>query len=132
MKKVSGIKILEEIEGQGPEAVKGDKVTYNIKIFLNKGDEVPLNHQLVERLPEHMIHIIRKEGDYNFIDHQARLGERGPIAAIEYSLFSMKAGGYKKIKASPHLAYSDKGIPGLIPENSALLIEIWLREINKN
>ena len=132
MKKVSGIKILEEIQGQGPEAVKGDNVTYNIRIFLNKGDEVPLNHQLVERLPEHMIHIIRKEGDYNFIDHKTRLGERGTIAAIEYSLFGMKAGGYKKIKAGPHLAFRDKGIPGLIPENSALLIEIWLRKINKN
>lgn len=130
MKKVSGIKILKEIEGLGPEAVKGDSLTYNVKIFLNKGEEVPLNQQLVQRLPDHMMHIVRKDGDYNFIDHQTRLGERSTVAAVEYSLYGMKAGGYKKIKSSPHLAYREKGIPGLIPENSALTIEIWLREIN--
>ena len=74
--------------------------------------------------------IIRHENGYKFIDHKTRLGERGPIAAIEYSLYGMKAGGYKKIKTSPHLAYREKGIPGLIPGDSALTIEIWLREIN--
>ena len=130
MKKISGLKILEEIDGQGPGAVKGDNVTYNIKIFLNRGEEVPLNQQQVERLPERMNDIIRHENGYKFIDHKTRLGERGPIAAIEYSLYGMKAGGYKKIKTSPHLAYREKGIPGLIPGDSALTIEIWLREIN--
>ena len=130
MKKISGLKILEEIDGQGPGAVKGDNVTYNIKIFLNRGEEAPLNQQQVERLPERMNDIIRHENGYKFIDHKTRLGERGPIAAIEYSLYRMKAGGYKKIKTSPHLAYREKGIPGLIPGDSALTIEIWLREIN--
>ena len=130
MKKISGLKVLEEIDGQGPGAVKGDNVTYNIKIFLNRGEEVPLNQQQVERLPERMNDIIRHENGYKFIDHKTRLGERGPIAAIEYSLYGMKAGGYKKIKTSPHLAYREKGIPGLIPGDSALTIEIWLREIN--
>ena len=130
MKKISGLKVLEQIDGQGPGAVKGDNVTYNIKIFLNRGEEVPLNQQQVERLPERMNDIIRHENGYKFIDHKTRLGERGPIAAIEYSLYGMKAGGYKKIKTSPHLAYREKGIPGLIPGDSALTIEIWLREIN--
>ena len=130
MKKISGLKVLEQIDGQGPGSVKGDNVTYNIKIFLNRGEEVPLNQQQVERLPERMNDIIRHENGYKFIDHKTRLGERGPIAAIEYSLYGMKAGGYKKIKTSPHLAYREKGIPGLIPGDSALTIEIWLREIN--
>jgi FKBP-type peptidyl-prolyl cis-trans isomerase len=39
----------------------------------------------------------------------------------------MKAGGYRKV--SPHLAYREKGMAGLIPENAVLVIEIWLREI---
>jgi FKBP-type peptidyl-prolyl cis-trans isomerase len=41
----------------------------------------------------------------------------------------MKAGGYRKVRVSPHLAYREKGIAGLIPENAVLVIEIWLREI---
>ncbi len=66
MKQVSGIKLLEEKEGNGPEAKKGDKVVYNIKIFLNQGDEVPLNQQQAERMPEHLSYLIRTEGGLQF------------------------------------------------------------------
>ncbi len=130
IKPVSGIKLIEEKEGNGPEAKKGDKVVYNIKIFLNRGDEVPLNQQQAERMPEHLSYMIRTERDYNFINHHTILGKRESMAAVEYSLFGMREGGYKKIKASPHLAYGKKGMPGLIPEDAVLTIELWLREVN--
>ena len=130
MKQVSGIKLLEEKEGNGPEAKKGDKVVYNIKIFLNQGDEVPLNQQQAERMQEHLSYLIRTEGDYNFVNHHTILGKRESMADVEYSLFGMREGGYKKIKASPHLAYGKKGLPGLIPEDAVLTIELWLREVN--
>ena len=129
MDKKKGIKLLEEKIGDGAIAKKGDTIIYNSKIFLNKGDEVPFNKQLVERMPEHMQHIIRTVENYEFIDHRTTLGKRESIAGIEHSLIGMKEGGYKKIKVSPHLAYREKGIPDLIPENAVLTIEIWLREI---
>jgi len=132
MKSVSGLTILKETPGSGEEAKKGGKVVYNTKIFLNKGDEVPLNQQQVERLPDHMSYLIRTVGEYKFIDHHIVLGKRETMAAVEYSLYGMKEGGYKKIKASPHLAYRENGIPGLIPENAVLIIELWLRNIDKN
>jgi FKBP-type peptidyl-prolyl cis-trans isomerase len=40
----------------------------------------------------------------------------------------MNVGGYRKVRISPHLAYRDKGIPGLIPPNAVLICEIWLRD----
>ena len=43
MKRLSGLKLLEEREGEGREAQKGDRVVYNWRLFLSKGDEVPLN-----------------------------------------------------------------------------------------
>lgn len=36
MEQVSGIKLLEEKEGNGTEAKKGDKVVNNLKINLNQ------------------------------------------------------------------------------------------------
>ena len=131
MKSISGLKLLEETPGSGEEAKKGDKVVYNTKIFLNQGDEVPFNQQQADRIPEHMNHILRKVDEYTFIDHHVILGKRETMAAVEYSLYGMKEGGYKKIKASPHLAYREKGVPGLIPENAVLTIELWLRNVNK-
>ena len=41
----------------------------------------------------------------------------------------MKSGGYRKVRVSPHLAYRDKGLPGLIPEDAVLVFEIWMQEI---
>jgi len=41
----------------------------------------------------------------------------------------MKKGGYREVLVSPHLAYREKGIPGLIPENAMLRIQLWVRDI---
>lgn len=126
MKHLSGLKLLEEREGLGPPARKGDRVVYNSRLFLHKGDEVPLNAKQVEYLPKDMI---RVEGGVTFVDHTTVLGRRQVIAGIEHALMSMKVGGYRKVRVSPHLAYRDKGIPDLIPPDAVLICEIWLRDI---
>jgi FKBP-type peptidyl-prolyl cis-trans isomerase (trigger factor) len=122
----SGIKLLNEIEGAGPPAKKGDQVVYNLKIFLNKGDEVPLNQMQAKHLPQEML---RNVAGYQFADHKTTLGSRDAIAGVEYTLTGMKKGGYRKVRVSPHLAYRDKGLPGLISSGAVLILEVWLREI---
>ena len=126
MKRLSGLKLLEEREGEGPPSQKGDRVVYNSRLFLNKGDEVPLNAKQVECLPKGMI---RVEGGVTFVDHTTVLGRRQVIAGIEHALMNMKVGGYRKVRVSPHLAYRDAGIPDLIPPGAVLICEIWLRDI---
>ena len=122
----SGIKLLDELEGTGEPAKKGDRIVYNFKIFLNQGDELLLYERQADYLPEKMI---RTEDGNRFIDHTTTLGQREAIAGIEYSLIGMKQGGYRKVRLSPHLAYRDKGLDDLIPPNAVLIVELWLREI---
>jgi len=107
-------------------AEKGDRVVYNSRLFLNKGDEVPLSANQVEYLPKEMF---RVEGGIIFVDHTIVLGSRQVIAGVEHALMGTKAGGYRKVRISPHLAYRDKGIPDLIPADTVLISEIWLRDI---
>jgi FKBP-type peptidyl-prolyl cis-trans isomerase len=126
MKRLSGLKLLEEQEGEGAPAGKGDRVVYNSRLFLNKGDKVPLNAKQVEYLSKDMIRI---EGGVTFVDHKTVLGSRQTIAGVEHALMGMKVGGYRKVRVSPHLAYRDKGIPDLIPPDAVLICEIWLRDI---
>jgi FKBP-type peptidyl-prolyl cis-trans isomerase len=126
MKRLSGLKLLEEREGEGKSAQKGDRVVYNIRIFLNRGDEVALNEIRAKHLPKDMV---RVEGATTFIDHTIVLGSRQAIAGVEHALLGMKVGGYRKVRVSPHLAYRDKGIPDMIPPDAMLICEIWLREI---
>ena len=126
MNRLSGVKLIEEREGEGGEAQKGDRVVYNSRLFLNKGDEVPLSAKQVEHLPKDMV---RVEGDVTLVNHTTLLGSRQIMAGVEHALIGMKVGGYRKVRVSPHLAYRDKGIPDLIPPNAVLICEVWLRDI---
>ena len=126
MKRLSGLKLLEEREGAGKSAQKGDRVVYNTRIFLNRGDELPLNEIQAQHLPAELV---RVADGTTFIDHTIVLGRRQAMAGVEHALVGMKVGGYRKVRVSPHLAYRDKGIPDLIPLEAVLICEIWLREI---
>ena len=121
-----GIRLLEEREGAGAPASKGARVVYNLRIFLNKGKEVELNEQQTEHFPQSMV---RNDDGRSFIDHAITLGRRQAIAGIEQALLGMKQGGYRKVRISPHLAYGEKGLPGLIPARAVLIAELWLRDI---
>lgn len=126
MKRLDGVKLLDDREGEGQPAQKGDRVIYNVRLFLNKGEEVPLNASQAEHLPKEMLRI---EGNVTFVDHQTVLGSRQTMAGIEHALMGMKAGGYRKVRISPHLAYREKGLSNLIPPQSVLTVEVWLRHI---
>ena len=126
MKRISGLKLLDEREGDGPSAQKGDRVMFHMRLFLNKGDEIPLNETQAKHLPKEMIRVV---DGMTFIDRTIVLGRREAIAGVEHALIGMKVDGYRKVRISPHLAYRDKGIPDLIPPDAVLICEIWLRDI---
>lgn len=63
------------------------------------------------------------------IDHVTELGKRRPIAGVEKSLYGMRAGGYREVLVSPHLAYGKSGVEGLIPANAVLRIQIWVQNV---
>jgi len=121
----SGIKLLAELEGEGEPVKKGDAVVYNWRLYRNRGEEIALNEQQAKNLPTEMIRVV---DGYRFIDHRTILGSRQTVAGVEYALYGMKPGGYRKIRISPHLAYRDKGLGDLIPANAVLIVELWLRE----
>lgn len=117
---------MAESEGEGTAARKGDRVVFNMKIFLNRGDEVPLNEIQARAMPPQLI---RVEDGYRFVDHTIILGKRQAIAAVEHALIGMQEGGYRKVRAGAHLAYRDQGVPELIPPNAVLVLELWLRRV---
>jgi len=126
MKRLSGLKLLEERKGEGMPANKGDRVMFNMRLFLNKGDEVPLNKTQAKHLPKEMIRVV---DGVTLIDRTIVLGRREAMAGVEHALLGMKVGGYRKVRVSPHLAYRDKGIKDLIPPDAVLICEVWLRDI---
>lgn len=121
--------MLDEREGEGTPANKGDRVLFNMRLFLNKGDEVPLNETQTKHLPKEMIRVI---DGVTLIDRTIVLGRREAIAGVEHALTGMRVGGYRKVRISPHLAYRDKGIPDLIPTDAILVAELWMNWIGSS
>ena len=122
-----GIKLLDEREGNGPPAQKGCHATYNLRAYLSKGDEVPVNRKAPgAEWPPNMLTSDERGEMINFV---CTIGKREAIAAVEYSLVGMKEGGYRKVKAKPHLAYGEAGVEGVVPKDAVLTIEIWLRKL---
>lgn len=124
MKRLSGLKLLEEREGAGTPANKGDCVGYNTRMFLNQGEKCPLIQSRQSTFQKEMF---RVEEGTTFIDHTIVLGRHQLITDVEHVLTGMIVGGYRKVRVSTQLAYRDKGIPDLAPPDAVLICQIWLR-----
>lgn len=122
-----GVELLDEIIGEGLEADNGAVVTYNARFFLRQGDEVTRDTEIISRAQEHLI--TRFINGVELIDHVIWLGKRQSIAGVEKSIYGMKKCGYRKVLVSPHLAYGEKGVSGLIPANALLTIQLWVQDI---
>jgi len=126
MERLSGLQLLDERQGEGCAAQKGDRVVFNIRLFLNRGDEVALNTKQAQYFSQERL---RVQDGVPLIDRTVTLGRREVIAGAEHALIGMRAGGYRKVRISPHLAYRDEGLPDLIPPHAVLVAEIWLRAV---
>lgn len=98
-----GLNVDEETVGTGALANRGDTVTIQLEIRLNRGE-------LVDAFDE-----------YSFV-----LGKRQVIAAIHYGVEGMRVGGRRSFKAGPHLCRGDTGVADKTPANVALLIVVQL------
>ena len=81
----SGLKLLEEEVGSGLLAERGDDLVYNVRAFLNKGDEVPINlisvpdEENMMKLHPELLNI--QEG-FAFINFNLCLGRRYACAGV--------------------------------------------------
>jgi len=122
-----GVRLITERDGAGPVAIRGDTVTYNVRLFLHRGDEVSFDAEIIARARSSVS--VRRIDDCELIDHRVELGRRHASAGIEKALIGMRTGGFREVEIAPHLAYGDTGIPGRIPANALLRAQIWLRRI---
>ena len=115
-----GIKLIEEIEGTGNYVQRQQYYILAIRLTLNKGDVVTVpNKCLSHSIDRHL-----KVHDDGFFEHRVRIDRANLIPGIFYAVQGMKVKGYRKVIISPHLGYGEKGIPGVIPQNAKLTVEI--------
>jgi hypothetical protein len=124
---MKGVELIDEVVGKGPAAIRGSVVTYNARFYLRHGDEVTHDAEILASVQDRVA--TRIVGGVELIDHVTELGRRRPIAGVEKSLYGMRKHGYREVLVAPHLAYREAGVPGLIPANAILRIQLWVQDV---
>lgn len=101
----SGVKILSETIGSGPELKMGDRVRLRYDIQLSRGDFLVQDQEAVYTV-----------------------GARDFVAGFRYGMEGLRSGGTRRFRASPHLCYGGISL-GSIPANAALIFDIKSSEI---
>ena len=114
----SGIELLEENAGDGTLVVGHRYYDVRLRIWLSRGDPVRWKQLLglgdrarIEDDGTTLFTSVRTDRDYMF-------------AGLLYGMEGMRVGGRRKFRVAPHLAYREQGVPGVIPPNALLTVEV--------
>ena len=113
MGKIKGIEITDLRVGMGAEATQDNSVAVNVQMFLRRGDEVLFSPSLG---PRRIIALWRRDS----------------IAGLLKGIPGMRVGGLRQIVISPHLAFGEAGVPGIVPANALLRCEVELIAIREH
>ena len=113
-----GVKLLEEVVGHGKEVERQKYYQIQLRCWLNKGEAIKWKH------PGGRVDRSQLLEDGELLITEVRINRAQIISGLFYGVEGMKIGGTRKLKISPHLAYGEKGLPGIIPENATLVCEI--------
>jgi FKBP-type peptidyl-prolyl cis-trans isomerase FkpA len=106
MKATSGLKITDVVVGTGAQAIRGTAVTVRYSGYLTRGEPFQTGTEAT-----------------------FTLGRREVIAGLEYGIEGMRVGGVRQLQVSPHLAYREAGVPGVIPPKAKLRFEVELLSV---
>lgn len=115
-----GVKLLKETVGSGDPVEGLEYYIMAVRITLNRGEVI----RLPERCLSHQVDKRRRVKDDGFFEHRVRVDRENLVGGVFYAVQGMNVGGYRKVAIAPHLAYGVKGVPGVIPPNAKLVVEI--------
>jgi len=116
----SGLVLLADIPGTGELVRRQHNYRVRLRMWLNRGDAVrwqtawgPVGVATLADNGETLVTEIRIE-------------RRSLINGLFYGVDGMRIGGTRRLEIAPHLAYGDRGVPGVIPAAAALTAEITI------
>lgn len=107
---VQGLKMVDEVQGTGDEAVEGKRVTVHYTGTLTDGTKFDSS--------------LDRNQPFTF-----QLGSGQVIKGWDIGVKGMKVGGKRKLTIPPELAYGDRGAGGVIPPNATLEFQVELLKV---
>ena len=114
----SGLLLLVDIPGSGAPVQRQHNYMVRLRMWLHRGD--PIRWQMASG----PVGVGRLEDDGATLVTQMRIDRQSMANGLFYGVDGMRVGGTRRLEIAPHLAYGEKGIPGVIPENALLNVEI--------
>ena len=113
-----GLELISEAEGDGAHVERHAYYRIKLRMWLHRGDPVRWSE------PWGVLRHAQLVDDGETLITCVRLHREHLVNGLFYGCLGMRIGGTRTLKISPHLAYGDKGIPGIIPPNALLTAEI--------
>ena len=118
----SGLTLLTDISGAGEPVRRQHRYRIRLRAWLNRGE--PVRWQAASG----PVGVARLEDDGETLITELRIDRQSLISGLFYGVEGMRVGGTRRLEISPHLAYGDRGVPGVIPEGAVLIAEITILE----
>lgn len=118
----SGLTLLADVPGAGELVRRQQRYRIRLRMWLNKGEAV--------RWPSAWGPVGAATLDDNgaTLTTEARIDRHSLISGLFYGVDGMRVGGTRRLEIAPHLAYADRGVPGVIPAGALLTAELTILE----
>ena len=118
-----GIKIITETVGSGTQIQRQQNYRVKLSYWLNHGEPIIWPHDSITDSA-----YIAYENDGATQVKTIRYNRAQLMDGIFYGLEGMRIGGTRKFSVAPHLAYGERGVPGVVPANALLIVEVTIIE----
>ena len=113
-----GVELLSESAGEGPAVVRHNHYQIRLRMWLRRGEPVRwlqpwglIDHSCIEE-------------DGAALTTVVRVDRVSLFAGLFYGILGMHVGGTRTLRVAPHLGFGERGLPGVIPENALLTVEV--------
>jgi len=114
----SGLTVLFDAAGSGEPVLRQHNYRVRLRMWLHQGDPV--------RWPEALgpVGAATLEDNGEALVTEIRTNRGQIVSGLFYGVEGMRIGGTRRLKIAPHLAYGEQGVPGVIPPDALLIMEI--------
>ena len=114
----AGIKVLDDLPGEGEEVQRHRFYRMSLKMWLNKGEPI------IWTKPFGLLDESTVSPDGQTLTADYRVDREFLLSGLFYGIEGMRVGGRRTLKISPHMAYRDKGVEGMVPPNAVLKVAV--------
>ena len=110
--------LLLDIPGTGDTVRRQQSYRLRLRLWLPSGEPI--------RWPVHEgpMEAAKLEDDGATLITERRIDRRSLINGVFYGIDGMRGGGIRRLEIAPHLAYGDRGVPGIVPRHATLIAEV--------